>query len=147
MQDPSLMEDTLLMDSFEPGLTEAGDLVEVFVNGDLHTTVEAVILGVTEVPGEPDKYEVGLGIVDSELNFTTYLECGDYYNIMVGQSDQELQAYLKESNSMKQLVSCNGSYSDACAKYEAYMDSDVAAMVETGIDGIHTRAHFYKKIS
>lgn len=138
---------TLNMDAFTPGYTEVGDTVEVCVNGSAEATVDAIVLEIRNTPS-PDIWAVTLGILDSDLDFTTYLEFGQVYNIETGQSDQEMKQYLRKTTSIKTLVGIkSGSVSDARAKYEAYLDHSIAAMVEMGKSGLKTRSRFYEKIS
>lgn len=133
------------MDIFDAS-TEVGDVVEVIVNGDPTSTVDAFVYSIKD---EGQGFTVRLGLIEVELDYSIFMEMGMNYHITVGQSDQELQELrntLKRRTDIKVLVGAkSGSRNDARAKYEAFLDDSIAGIVETTFQGLKTRNSFFKR--
>lgn len=131
------------MDIFD-SYTEIGDVVEVIVDGDPCSTVDAFVLMIEEQ--QNDKYKVQLGLTETNLDYTIIMERGMNFNIYMGSSDQELRKFMKRTTNIKDLVGMKrGSKNDARAKYEAFLDCNVAAIVEHSSGGLKTRNSFFKR--
>jgi len=131
------------MDIFDPSYTDILDPVEAMVDGDPSCVVEAEIIDIKSVTieGFEDYYRVQLRLLemldesDDYYTYTMIMEPGENYNIFIGESDVELQeSFLKHITRapLKKLVGVKvkGTKQDAEAKYEAYMDPDIAALSE-----------------
>lgn len=131
------------MDIFEAGYTTEGDVVEVIVNNDPTSTIDCLILSIQE--HTPNRtYEVELGVLDSTLDYTIIVEHSSNYHITLGESNQELAKLLQQKTRVKSLVGYKkGSFDDARAKYEAFLDFEVAGIVETTFKGLKTRNKYY----
>ena len=144
--------------------TEVGDVVECAITlcrgGGSEAEiipVSMIVVGLREYPGNPDSFIVELTPHQEEsLNYQVYrsqMSFGEYFHICVGETTyvQNNTEFFRTPYTLPMRVDASlvgmGKAPRACviAKYEAYMDPQIAALAET--PGLITRNRAYKVIN
>lgn len=142
-------EDDCMADRFFLECYETGDSV-VCLQDNLYTCT-AVVCKVDERTAGPSK--VKLAVMDpggpSSLwrHYEIEVNEGDPFNVSTGTSEEERAIKRQRPNVNHALLgmSPGARYSDRLAKYEAFMDFEIAGIVETTRLGLKTRKGFYTR--
>lgn len=143
--------------------TEVGDIVECAItlrrgggNEEEIIPITMMVVGLREYPGRIDSFIVELtphheGIMSDQV-YRSQMSFGEYFHICVGETTyvENNTEFFKTPYNLPMRVNADlvrmGKATRACviAKYEAYMDPQIAALAET--PGLITRNRAYKVI-
>lgn len=138
--------------------TEIGDVVECAItlkrgDDDEIIPITMMIVGLREHPGNDESFIVELlphPTIDIDHVYRSQMSYGEYFHICVGETTyvENDTMFFRTPYTLPMRVNANlvkmGKATRSCvsAKYEAYMDPQIAALAET--PGLITRNRAYK---